>query len=104
MIGALRLPSSSTLKSILLVVVIVVVDGFISNLGWRMVESRRSRIRAIGRAAAVMFALANVALAFYSFLRLWGEGWDLMMIALFVVGVVYAIRFGGAATGGGGPH
>lgn len=104
MIGALRHPSSSTLKSILLVAVIVVVNEFISNLDWRMVESRRSWIRAIGRAAAGVFALANAALAFYSFLSLWAEGWDLLMIALLVVGVVYAIRFGGAATGGGGPH
>jgi uncharacterized membrane protein YfcA len=95
--------SPSTIKTILILVGLVVIDGFVANLAWGMVGSRRSVVRNFGRVAAGTFAMANVALALYALLRWWAEGWDWFLAALVVVGAVFAFRCGGAVKGHGAP-
>ncbi len=90
---------ASTLRSVLIILGVVVVNALLAHLVWWIVGSQQRVLRILGRAFGGFFALANVALAFVCFLRFWQTGWDWLPIVLFVLSLIFAFRFGGATSG-----
>jgi hypothetical protein len=89
----------STLHSILIILGVVAVNALLANLVWWIVGSQRRVLRMLGRGFGGLFALANLALAFVSFLPLVRGGWDWFYGALVVLALIFAFRFGGATSG-----
>jgi len=87
------------MRLLLLILAVILVNGFLSNLVWRMIGSKRQEVRVGARIFAALFALANLAAAVLGLWQLYRMGWDWFYILLLLQGVVFAYRFGGATTG-----
>jgi len=92
-------PSWESVRSVLVVVTVAVGNSVLANLVWRAVGVKHRRWRRVARAFAGLFCLANLVLAAFSLVQVWREGWNGLLIALLVLGLVFAFRFGGAMTG-----
>ncbi len=87
------------MRQILIVVGLVVLNSLLSDAVWRVVGVKRRGVQSLGRFLAGLFSLSNLALAILSFLLLWRHGWDWYYLALFLTGLIFAFRFGGATSG-----
>jgi hypothetical protein len=89
----------STIRAVVIILGVVIVNVVLANLVWWIVGSQQRMLRMLGRAFGGFFALANVALALVSFLPLLQQGWDWFHVALVVLALVFAFRLGGATSG-----
>jgi VanZ family protein len=88
-----------TLRQILTVIGVVVANAILSNVIWRLVGSKRHRVRTPARVAAAFLGILNLGLAVVCLFRMLRSGPEWMYIALLVVSTVFAYRVGGATRG-----
>ena len=91
--------SGETLRQILIVVGVVIANGVLANLVWRMVGSPRRWVRGAGRGGAAFLGILNLGLAAFCLLRMLRTGPEWMFVLLLVVATIFAYRVGGATRG-----
>ena len=95
LVGIPRVP----LRLALIILGVVVANGFLANIVWRIAAAKRRPIKILGKCLAVFFALVNLAVTAFGLYKVWHLGWDWFYIALMLQASVYVIRFGGATKG-----
>ncbi len=93
------MPLLAGLHPAVLIFLIVVADGLLSNIAWRLVSARDRSMQISGRVLGGVLALANVGMALYGLFGWMFRGWSWFMFGLFVVGAAYAFRAGGSMRG-----
>lgn len=79
---------------------LLVLNSLLAAVLWRLLNPKGTQlVRNLARTFAVLLALANVGLAAYALSRMWPERWDAYHVSLFLLGMIFAIRFGGALRG-----
>ena len=87
------------MRLVLLLLAVVLANGVLANLVWRMVGARSREVRVTGRTFALLFALANLFVAGVSLLHLWRSDWSWFYIVMLFQALAFAYRFGGATKG-----
>jgi hypothetical protein len=79
---------------------LLVLNSLLAGVLWRLLSPKRTQfVRNLARTIAVILAVANVGLAGYALSRMWPERWDAYHVSLVLLGMIFAIRFGGALRG-----
>ena len=86
-------------KQILILFGLVLVNGALANLVWRIAGADQRRVQLMGKTLAVLFALANLVIGFLSLAYVWRNGWSWFYAVVMIQAFVFAFRFGGATTG-----
>ena len=87
------------MRWVLLFLIMAFANAVLANLAWRIVGAKRLAFRLVGRTLGLVFGLANMAIAFFAFIQLWRLGWEPFYIAMLLLGLIFAFRFGGTVTG-----
>lgn len=87
------------MRWVLLILTMAFANAVLANLEWRIVGAKRLPFRLVGRTMGLVFSQANLAIAFFAFIQLWRLGWEPFYIAMLLLGLIFALRFGGAVTG-----
>jgi hypothetical protein len=90
---------SETIRQILIVLGVVVVNAILVNLIWRFVGAKRRRTRTGARVAAACLGILNLGLAMVCLMRLLRTGPEWIYVVLLVVSTIFAYRVGGATHG-----
>jgi hypothetical protein len=89
------------LQPIVTLLGVLFLNALISTLVWKLIRVRTKAVRAIGRVFATICCFANLLMAGIAIRELWLKGGDWFYIALLVLGLIFAFRFGGGISAGG---
>ena len=90
---------NETSRQVLIVLGVIIANTLLSNVIWRLVGSRRRRVRVFARVSAAFLGILNLGLAVVSLFRMLRYGPEWMYILLLVVSTIFAYRVGGATRG-----
>ena len=96
MLGKLQ---PETVRQIIIVAAAFAANAIISNFIWRMLGTKRSKIRTAARVAAAFLAILNLGLGMVCLLTMLRHGPDWFYVLLLLIAVVFAFRVGGATRG-----